>query len=102
LIIISPLSQEDLPVLSRLRSYGYQLLVISPNPVTYEASAFGFAQTQPLAVRIAALERQVLLRRLQRAGVIVVDWSVNEPLGQTLFTAVGRSAGQVTRGGYHL
>lgn len=102
LILISPLVQEDLPVLSRLRSYGYQLLVVSPNPVTYEASAFGFDQTQPLAVRIAALERQVLLRRLQRAGILVVDWSVDQPFGQALFTAIGRSAGQPMRGGFRL
>jgi uncharacterized protein (DUF58 family) len=102
IVIISPLCQDDLPVLARLRSYGYQLLVVSPNPVTYEASVYSFDQTQPLAVRMAALERQVLLRRLQRAAIVVVDWSVDQPFSQALYTAVGRSAGQVTRGGFHL
>jgi uncharacterized protein (DUF58 family) len=102
IVLVSPLCQEDLPVLSRLRSYGYQMLVVSPDPVQYEASRFGFDTTQPLAVRIAHMERQVLLRRLQRAGILVVDWMVDAPLGQAVFTAVGRSAGQVTRGGMQL
>jgi uncharacterized protein (DUF58 family) len=102
LIIISPLFQDDLPVLARLRSYGYQILIVSPNPVTFEAQAFNMSDSQPLPVRLASLERQVLLRRLQRAGITVVDWSVDQPFGQAFFTAVGRSSGQVTRGGFHL
>lgn len=102
IVIISPLCQEDLPVLSRLRSYGYQILVVSPNPVHYESLHYGFGVTQPLAVRIATMERQVLLRRLQRSGVLVVDWQVDGPMGQAVFTAVGRSSGQVTRGGMQI
>lgn len=96
-ILISPLCQEDLPVLSRLRAYGYQLLIVSPDPVSYEKQFYGFESTQPLAVRIATLERQLLLRRLQRAGILVVDWQVENPLGQSLYTAIGRSAGQPSR-----
>jgi uncharacterized protein (DUF58 family) len=59
---------------------------------------YGFETTQPLAVRIATLERQLILRRLQRAGILVVDWKVEQPLNQALFTAIGRSAGQPSRG----
>ena len=102
IILVTPLCQEDLPVLSRLRSYGYQMLVVSPDPVQFEADRFRFETTQPMAVRIARLERQVLLRRMQRAGILVVDWQVDFPLGQAIFTEVGRSAGQVTRGGLRI
>ena len=98
IILISPLCQEDQPVLERLRSYGYQLLIVSPDPVDYEGRMYGFETTQPLAVRIATLERQLILRRLQRAGILVVDWKVEQPLNQALFTAIGRSAGQPSRG----
>jgi len=97
-VLISPLCQEDLAVLARLRSYGYQLLVVSPDPVEYEGRMYGFQATQPLAVRIAGLERQLLIRRLQRSGVLVVDWQVEQPLTQAIFTAIGRSAGQPSRG----
>ena len=102
IVLVTPLCQEDLPVLSRLRSYGYQMLVVSPDPVRYEAVQFGFGTTQPMAVRIALMERQVLLRRLQRSGILVVDWQVDSPLGQSIFTEIGRSAGQVTRGGIQI
>lgn len=96
-VLISPLCQEDLPVLARLRAYGYQLLIVSPNPVSYESLMYGYQTTQPLAVRIATLERQLLLRRLQRTGILVVDWHVENPLGQSLYTAIGRSVGQPSR-----
>jgi len=98
IILISPLCQEDHSALSRLRSYGYQLLIVSPDPVDFEAHAYGFETTQPLAVRIATLERQLIVRRLQRAGILVVDWKVAQSLNQALFTAIGRSAGQPSRG----
>ena len=36
LILVSPLVQDDLPVLIRLRARGYQVLVISPDPIPLE------------------------------------------------------------------
>lgn len=93
IVLISPLCQEDVAVLSRLRAYGYQIMVVSPDPVDYEARRFAFDQTQELAVRIARVERTLLLRQLQRVGIIVVDWSVEQPLGQVLQTSLGRSVG---------
>ena len=100
-------------MLTRLRSRGYQVLIITPYPVTFEAryilghrrleATEGSAQydlqsrrraerddeTQ-LAMRLARIERVLLLRQLQRVGIRIVDWQVDQPLDQTIHTALGR------------
>ncbi len=43
-----------------------------------------------LAARIARLERALLLHRLQRAGVQVVDWQAERPFDQVVHTALVR------------
>ncbi len=45
-----------------MRAYGYEVLVVSPDPVAFEANVFG--PQAALAVRIARIERQALLQRL--------------------------------------
>jgi uncharacterized protein (DUF58 family) len=90
LILISPLCKEDLPVLTRLRARGYQLLVISPNPVTFEEKALGTRPGVPLASRIARLERSLLLRKMPQAGIQIVDWRVDEPFDQAIHASLGR------------
>ncbi len=96
IVLLSPLCQDDLPMLTRLRSRGYQVLIITPDPVTFEANyilgyrAQGRSQETRLAMRLARIERVLLLRRLQHVGIRVVDWPVDQPLDQTIHTALGR------------
>jgi uncharacterized protein (DUF58 family) len=79
-------------VLTSLRAHGYQVLVVSPDPVAYERGLVGqgleLAKELELAVRIARLERALLLRKLQKVGIRVVDWSVDKPLNQVMHTAL--------------
>jgi uncharacterized protein (DUF58 family) len=86
-VLISPLCSDDLPFLVRLRGQGYELLVISPDPVTFEARVLGGSPEVALAARIAAVERAVLLNRLRQVGVRIVDWDTGRPLA----TAVASS-----------
>jgi len=82
--VISSLLPEDLRLFDRLRVEGYQLLLVSPaaaQPVLPARSEDAYGS---LAGRAAALERAVLLRRLQRKNVHVVDWEVGRPLSETL------------------
>jgi uncharacterized protein (DUF58 family) len=91
LVLVSPLCADDLPMLVRLRARGYQLLVVSPDPVSFEAQVL---ETQPgveLAARIAHLERALLLRKLRRAGVQVVDWRVDRPFDLVVHASLGRT-----------
>lgn len=96
LVLISPLCNDDLPFLIRLRARGYQLLVISPDPVAFEARILGASEAKgsppavELAVRIASLERALLLRQLRQAGIQIVDWQVDRPFDQTIHASLGR------------
>lgn len=90
LVMISPLCKDDLPMLIRLRARGYQLLVISPDPIPFEVKALGLGPDVALATRIARLERVLILRRLRQAGIQIVDWQVDRPFDQTVHSSLGR------------
>lgn len=89
IILISPLSPEDPPLVAHLATLGYGVLVISPNPLIYENMT---REEKPLpndlAWRLAAAERRFHLQRMQRAGVTVVDWDVSQPLASRLHVAL--------------
>ena len=90
LVLVSPLCTDDLPTLVRLRARGYSLLVVSPDPVLFEARALGAGAAVALAARIAHLERVLLIRRMQRAGIQVVDWQVERPFDQVVHATLVR------------
>jgi uncharacterized protein (DUF58 family) len=103
LILISPLSRDDLPVLAQLRVLGYQLMVISPDPVSFEARGLVDRSSVRLATRIARLEREILLRSLRRAGIQVVNWDVALPFDQEARAALSRPPAflrAIQRGGH--
>ena len=61
-----------------LETSGYQVLLVSPDPVH-----FGRRDAHhPLALRAARLERKALLWRLREIGVQVIDWQVDQPLNK--------------------
>ncbi len=90
LVLVSPLWSDDLPMLVRLRAHGYQLLVVRPDPVPLEVGALEQTPAVELAADIVRVERTLLLRELQRAGIQVVDWQVDRPFDQTVHAALGR------------
>ena len=80
LILVSPLSEDDLTPLIQMRAQGYEVMVVSPNPVKFELSYL--PSTNPkvaLAGRVIHLERTLLLQKMGRAGIQVLDWDVAEP-----------------------
>ena len=80
IIFVSPLIEEDLKPLIQLRAQGYDVLVVSPNPVKFELSYLGNSNPNvSLAGSIMHMERVLLLQRLQRANIQVLDWDVQEP-----------------------
>jgi uncharacterized protein (DUF58 family) len=90
LVLVSPLCEDDIRTLVRLRARGYQLLIISPDPVAYEARLLGSSPAVRMAVRVARLERALLMRRLQRAGVRTVDWDVETPFDLAIHSSLSR------------
>ena len=90
IVLVSPLCEDDPQMLVRLRARGYQVLVISPDPVSFEAER-ATTKDAVLAARLARLERTLLLRRLSGAGIQVVDWSVHAPFDRTVNASLGRT-----------
>ncbi|RPJ16706.1 MAG: DUF58 domain-containing protein [Chloroflexi bacterium] len=92
LIFVSPLMEDDLKPLVRLRAQGYDVLVVSPNPVRFELSYLPSSDPGvELAGRIIHMERLLLLQRLQRANIHVLDWDVKEPFDLFVKRRLGRS-----------
>jgi len=92
IIFISPLNEEDLKPLIQLRAQGYDVLVVSPNPVKFELSYLPASNSNvDLAGRVIRMERLLLLQRLQRASIYVLDWDVNEPFDSLVKRRLGRS-----------
>ena len=79
IVFVSPLTDEDLNPLIRLRAQGYDVLVVSPNPVKFELSYLSSSnQNVDLAGRVIHMERLLLLQKLERANIHVLDWDVSE------------------------
>jgi uncharacterized protein (DUF58 family) len=92
IIFVSPLNDDDIKPLVQLRAQGYDVLVVSPNPVKFELSYLSPSRADvQLAGRVIQMERSLLLQKLQRASVHVLDWDVKEPFDQLVKRMLGRS-----------
>ncbi|MBI3162261.1 MAG: DUF58 domain-containing protein [Chloroflexi bacterium] len=90
IIIVSALLQDDLNVLVQLRGRGYQVMAVSPDPVKFEYQLLPPSPRVDLALRIAQMERDLFIRRLERAGIHIVEWDVSIPLDQAIGPALMR------------
>ena len=92
IVFVSPLVEDDLKPLIQLRAQGYDVLVISPNPVRFELSYLPVSNANvDLAGRVLHMERLLLLQRMQRANIHVLDWDVKEPFDSLVKRRLGRS-----------
>lgn len=92
IVFVSPLVDDDLKPLIQLRAQGYDVLVVSPNPVKFELSYLSTANADiDLAGRVLHMERLLLLQRLQRANIHVIDWDVKDPFDLVLKKRSARS-----------
>jgi uncharacterized protein (DUF58 family) len=90
IVVISPLIPEDHRALGALRARGYQLIVLSPDPVSFEARQYADQPDSQFGRRMAAIERDLMLRRMRQIGVTVVNWPVEQPLQQVATYAFAR------------
>lgn len=77
IVLVSPLLNGDLDILTKLRARGYPVIVVSPDPVAFELRQLAAEPANALAGRLLQLERAYLLQRLKRVGIQVVDWDVD-------------------------
>jgi uncharacterized protein (DUF58 family) len=109
IILISPLGSDDLHPLLRLRSHGYEVMAVCPDPLDYgvklRAQRIGeqkqranntrkvnskAARHHPSVLRLAEIERALLFGNLRRAGIQVVDWKVDQPLSTALHSVIAQ------------
>ncbi len=87
-VLISPLQPQDTEILTTLRAHGYQVLVLSPDLIRYDAGQVAPDSPEELALRIALAERRFALQQIRRAGIQVLDWDIALPLEQIVRQAI--------------
>jgi uncharacterized protein (DUF58 family) len=90
IVLVSPLVSDDLEVLIQLRGRGYQVLVVSPDPIKFELGVLLNSTQVETAARVVRMERELFLRRLGRAGVQVIGWDVSIPFDQAVGPSLNR------------
>ncbi len=91
IFIISCLNPRDLSVYSRLASDGYQLILLSPNPIEQLRGSMSSDPVHSLAYRAATLERFTYLRQLVNLGMQVINWTVDCSVDEVLQRALSFS-----------
>ena len=91
MILVTPLSEDDFVPLTQLRAQGYDVMVVSPNPVKFELSYLQTNDKIQLAGRVINMERALLLQKMGRAGIHVLDWDVTEPFDLFVKRRLSRS-----------
>ena len=97
LVMVSPLKTDDFGPLVRLHSTGYEILIVSPNPVYFEAAKYDPEKNSDLglSIRLAMIERTLMIRKLKRAGIQVIDWQIDHSLDQEVSQSIRQQpAGQ--------
>ena len=88
-VLVSPLDVADFDVLVQLRARGYQVMVISPDPVSFELDYLEEKASVELAGRVLRMERDLLLKKLQGTGVQILDWNVAHPFDKVIKRRLG-------------
>jgi uncharacterized protein (DUF58 family) len=94
ILIISPLASGDWQLFPRLRAYGYQVVLISPDPFDYARRMLKDDPATVLASRLARLERQQEISKITRLWIPVIDWQVGQPLSPLVRSALRRTRTQ--------
>jgi uncharacterized protein (DUF58 family) len=82
IVLVSPLVEDDYSTLLQMRARRYQVMVVSPDPVAFEEHFLPRRPEVQLAARVIRMERELMLKRVQRAGIQVVEWDVSLPFDQ--------------------
>jgi uncharacterized protein (DUF58 family) len=96
IVMVSPLSSGDVPAFMQLRACGYEVLVVTPDPVEYESQYL--AVKGELSWEVARVERALMLRKLQRMGIRILDWQVTQPFEPLVRATLSRVSPALRQG----
>ena len=88
IVVISPLMTGDWQFFRRLRAYGYQVLLISPDSLAYARPILPTDRDSLFATRLTRLERQIEINQITQLWIPVIDWQVNQPLAPLVRNAL--------------
>ena len=88
IVVISPLMTGDRQFFRRLRVYGYQVLLISPDSLAYARPILPTDRDSLFATRLTRLERQIEINQITQLWIPVIDWQVNQPLAPLVRNAL--------------
>jgi uncharacterized protein (DUF58 family) len=91
ILILSPLAPNDWGLFARLRAYGYQVLLISPDPFDYARHTLPADLATRLASRLARVERYLEIGKITQLWIPVIDWKVSQPLAPLVRNALSHS-----------
>jgi uncharacterized protein (DUF58 family) len=94
MIVVSSITPTDRSLFQRLRAYGYQALLISPDPINFALPTLSQESVNQLAIRAANIERRLRLNDIAQLRIPVIDWQVDQPLFPLVRNALTRSRGQ--------
>jgi len=80
IVIFSSVDSRDQDTYAKLRACGYDVLLISPDPVDFVSRMLPKNEINTLAFRAARVERVIQLKRLLKMGINIIDWQVHKPL----------------------
>lgn len=80
ILIISSLVARDWKLFPRLRAFGYQVVLVSPDPIDFAQQVLPKDRTSRYAIRLTQIERQLEIKRISRLWIPVIDWQVSQPL----------------------
>ena len=89
-IIVSPVDGQDVRALSVMVARGYSVLVVRPDPLSLQPLPAEPAREASIAARLLRIDRVLTVRELERAGVPIVSWDVNEPLDECIRASIPR------------
>ncbi len=88
ILVLSPLAANDWPLFPRLRAHGFQVLLISPDPLDYARRVLPTDPIGGMAARLARLERRTEIGRIAQLWIPVIDWQVDQPLSPLVRSAL--------------
>lgn len=99
IVVVSPLTEDDVAPLVQLRGLGYQVMAVSPDPISFEMSYLPAKDPSvQMASRVVRMERGLLLRKLQHSGVQTLNWDVSQPFDQVVARQLHRPLGWLRTG----
>lgn len=93
-IVISSLTSSDYSLFKRLSAYGFQSLLICPDPLDFARATLQQDEFSQMAIRAANIERRLRLGSIAQLRIPVIDWQVRQPLYPLVRNALTRSRGQ--------